>query len=172
MIHLDSFCICRKPKTSTLSPFVTQCRNFAGQNFDGFRQNLPWSCSIVEFIACADTSCECQCVAMFFLVLIFDGSLTIVRLRNRTKPVPERPVEHPASHRSILPHRKGAQPRVTVGVGDGSERGKYLWTEGYRTHRTPAVANWRVYTNDGTQHELTWEIIPGTSMYSFGGLSL
>ena len=34
---------------------------------------------------------------MFFLVLIFGGSLTIVRLRNRTKPVPERPVEHPAT---------------------------------------------------------------------------
>ena len=31
------------------------------------------------------------------LVLIFGGSLTIVRLRNRTKPVPERPVEHPVT---------------------------------------------------------------------------
>ena len=48
-------------------------------------------------MACADTyCCECQCVAVFFLVLIFGGSLTI-RLRNRTKPVPERPVEHPAT---------------------------------------------------------------------------
>ena len=70
-------------------------------------------------MACADTySCACQCVAVFFLVLIFGASLT--------KPVPERPVEHPASHRSILPHCKGAQPRVTVGVGDGSDMGKYL----------------------------------------------
>ena len=121
-------------------------------------------------MACAHTySCECQCVAMFFLVIVFGASLTI-RLRNRTKPVtvPERPVEHPASHRSILP-RKGAQPRVTVGVG--SDRGKYLWTEGYRTHRTPAVANWRVYTNDGTHMYPAWIDLrdhPGTSMYSFG----
>ena len=82
------------------------------------------------------------------------------------------------SPRCFLHHRWPGSTRLTirswwlmkvVGLDDEAETRKYLRTAAFWF--SAELANWRVYTNR-THHELTWEIIRGTSMYSLGGLSL